>query len=230
MKTHIKICGITRLEDALLAESLGASAVGFVFYHKSPRYITPEKAGFITGNLGPFIGRVGVFVDEDFSSVIETARTAHLTAVQLHGSEDPVYAKELKKYGLQVIKAFRIDDAGNNFDPEKMSEYDINTFLFDTYSSNRILETGDKGNETEECYGGTGKTFDWGKINTVECGKYRRIILAGGLNASNVQEAIRIVKPWAVDVSSGVEISSPVKKPGIKDPDKMKAFFNAVKK
>ena len=220
MNIKIKICGITRLEDALLAEILGASAVGFVSYHESPRYIKPEKAGFITGKLGPFIGRVGVFVDEEPSVVIKIAHTAHLTAVQLHGSEDPVYAKELKKYGInRIIKAFRIDGVGKvgadkaDFDCEKMREYDIDTFLLDTH---------DKGS----CFGGTGKTFDWEKV--AECGKYGRIILAGGLNASNVQEAIRIVKPWAVDVSSGVEISSPVKNPGIKDPDKMKAFFTAV--
>ena len=215
MKVHIKICGITRLGDALLAEKLGAASVGFVFYHKSPRYIVPEKVGDISEKLGPFIGRLGVFVDEEPSKVIEIFSAAHLTAVQLHGSESPAYIHELKllrsaaespeAQGIRVIKAFRI---GQDFDCGEMAGYDVNAFLLDTF-------------EKGSCYGGTGKTFDWNKA--LECKKYGRIILAGGLNPSNVLDAVTTVKPWAVDVSSGVE-----KNPGIKDPDKMIAFFDAL--
>ena len=205
MKVHIKICGITRIEDALLSEKLGASAVGFVFYNKSKRYISPEIAGKISKRLGPFIARVGVFVDEDPSIVMKTVRTAYLTVVQLHGSEDNEYVKELNE--IQIIKALRV---GKDFNCEKLSRYDVHSFLLDTY-------------DKSGCYGGTGKTFDWGKAK--QCSKYGRIILAGGLTASNVQEAIKIVKPWAVDSSSGIEQS-----PGIKDADKMRDFFTTVNK
>ena len=204
MKVHIKICGINRISDALFAEKLGASAAGFVFYQKSPRYIPPEKAGDISKKLGPFIARVGVFVDEDPSAVMKIVHTAHLTAVQLHGSENMDYIKELK--GIRIIKTFRV---ARDFNCEKVNGYEVNAFLLDTC-------------DKDGCYGGTGKTFDWNKA--VECSKYGKIILAGGLNPSNVEEAVKIVKPWAVDVSSGVEIS-----PGIKDVDKMKDFFTAVK-
>ncbi len=137
--------------------------------------------------------------------VIETIRIAHLTAVQLHGSESPAYVNELKLKGIQVIKAFRI---GQDFNCSAMAGYDVNAFLLDTF-------------EKGSCYGGTGKTFDWNKA--MECKKYGRIILAGGLNPLNVSEAVTTVKPWAVDVSSGVEIN-----PGIKDPDKMRAFFDTI--
>ena len=206
MNIHIKICGITRLEDAFLAEELGASAIGFVFYQRSPRYIVPERAGEISEKLGPFIGRVGVFVDEEPGTVTEIFREAHLTAVQLHGMEDPSYVNVLNRKGIPIIKAFRV---GDDFDCGTLTGYDSGTFLLDTF---------EKGN----CYGGTGKTFDWNKA--VECKKYGRIILAGGLNPSNVRDAITAVSPWAVDVSSGVEV-----KFGIKDPEKMRAFFDAVR-
>jgi len=204
MKVHIKICGINRISDALLAEKLGASAVGFIFYQKSPRYIIPEKAEEISEKLGPFIARIGVFVDEDPSAVMKIVHTAHLTAVQLHGSENMDYIKELK--GIRIIKTFRV---AHDFNCEKMNGYEVNAFLLDTC-------------DKDGYYGGTGKTFDWNKA--LECSKYGKIILAGGLNPSNVEEAVKIVRPWAVDVSSGVEIS-----PGIKDVDKMKDFFTAMK-
>ncbi len=203
MKVRVKICGITRTDDALLAEELGASAVGFVFYPGSPRYIPPVKAGYISEKLGPFIVRVGVFVDEEPSEVLNIIHTARLNVVQLHGSEDMEYVKKLK--GIQVIKAFRVSQ---DFDCKKLSGYEVDAFLLDTCD-----ESG--------CYGGTGKTFEWDKA--LECYNYGKIILAGGLNSSNVQEAIKIAKPWAVDVSSGVEIS-----PGIKDEDKMREFFIGV--
>ena len=207
MNIHVKICGINRLSDALLAEKIGASAVGFVFYPESRRYVDPEKAGKISEKLGPFIARVGVFVDETPALVIKTVQTAQLTTVQLHGSEDPEYVRELSKE-IQVIKAFRV---GKDFDINNLSKYkeNVKAFLLDTYAENG-------------CYGGTGKTFDWKKAAV--CERFGKIILAGGLNASNVQQAIKIAKPWAVDVSSGIE-----REPGIKDPEKMRIFFSKLK-
>ena len=199
----MKICGITRPEDALLAEELGASAVGFVFYPGSPRYIDPEEAKRISGALGPFITRVGVFVDEDIGTVQRIVETAGLTAVQLHGSEDQGYIDAVK--GVRVLKALRV---GPDFDFRLLDRYRVAAFLLDAWS--------------EKEYGGTGRTFDWEKAR--ECGRYGRIILAGGLTASNVEEALATVCPWGVDVSSGVEQS-----PGIKDHDKLRAFADAVK-
>jgi len=204
MSIHIKICGITYPDDALLSEKLGASAVGFVFYPPSPRSVEPETAGIISGALGPFIARVGVFVDEDPGKVMETVKTAHLTAVQLHGSESPEYVKSIK--GVHCIKAFRV---GKNFDPEVLRRYDGVTFLLDTYD--------------ESGYGGTGKTFDWDCA--LACKRYGRIILAGGLNKDTIGNAIQTVKPWGIDVSSGVE-----DRPGKKDPEKLHAFFDSIKR
>ncbi|MFC1692930.1 phosphoribosylanthranilate isomerase [Candidatus Latescibacterota bacterium] len=203
MKLNVKICGFTHEEDALLAEDLGASAIGFVFFQKSPRYITPEDAGKISDKLGPFIARVGVFVDEKPDTVKKTVKTARLTAVQLHGTENTEYIDLLE--GIPVIKAFRV---GNDFEPRDLERYkNVNTFLLDTYVKNH--------------YGGTGITFDWSKAN--KCNKYGRIIIAGGLNESNATQAVECVHPWGIDVSSGVE-----KSPGLKDPEKMKALFRSL--
>ncbi|HUT62405.1 MAG TPA: phosphoribosylanthranilate isomerase [Anaerolineae bacterium] len=204
MNISVKICGITRPEDALYAEKLGASAIGFVFFRKSPRYIVPEKAVEISQNLGPFIARVGVFVDEDQDTIRNIIKTVRLTAVQLHGSESPEYIESLK--GINIIKAFRV---GPDYEYEKLRRYDVSAFLLDTYASNM--------------YGGTGKPLDWEKAyQWRNCG---RIILAGGLNVSNIHEALVTAQPWGVDVSSGVETS-----PGIKDPEKMRAFVKEIKK
>ena len=205
MKERVKICGITRLEDALEAERLGASAVGFIFFRNSKRYITPDHAGEISTRLGPFIARVGVFVDEDITRVDDIAVRARLTAVQLHGSEDPGYAERLRKRGLWIIKAFRV---GPDFTQDLLKAYTTDAFL---------LDSGD----SEGTYGGTGKSFEWNRA--AGCEQYGKIILAGGLSAGNVREAVAMVKPWAVDVSSGVEVS-----PGIKDAQKMRSFFTAL--
>lgn len=202
MPFPVKICGITRLEDALLVQRFGAFAVGFVFHRRSPRFIQPERAGEISRLLGPSIARVGVFVDEDYASVLDTVRTAGLTAVQLHGGEDAGYIRALR--GIQVIKAFRV---GADFDPGLLGEFPADYFLLDTY--------------VEGSHGGTGKTFDWALA--APCAAYGRIILAGGLRPGNVGEAIRKARPWGVDVSSGVE-----RGPGIKDENTMSALFEAT--
>ncbi len=208
MNVHVKICGITRCDDAALAEELGASAIGFVFYPESPRYIEPEGARIISEALGPFIARVGVFVDEDPAVVMETVATAGLTVVQLHGSEDPGYIRQLSEYSttrrLGVIKTFRV---GPGFDTVECGRYSSGAYLLDACEKGR--------------YGGTGKTFDW--EHALNCSAYGKIILAGGLTADNITEAIRKVKPWGVDVSSGVE-----REPGIKDHDKMRLFIKTI--
>ncbi|MFC1509414.1 phosphoribosylanthranilate isomerase [Candidatus Omnitrophota bacterium] len=204
MGIKIKICGITRAEDALYAEELGASAVGFIFYPPSPRSITPADAGVLSKALGPFIARVGVFVDESPEIVNDTIISAGLTAVQLHGAESPEYIRKIR--GAKVIKAFRV---GTDFDPEELGRYSVTAFLLDTFDKSG--------------YGGTGKTFDWNRA--VPCKRYGKIILAGGLDGDNITSAVREVKPWGVDISSGVE-----RKPGEKDHGKMKQFFDAIKR
>jgi phosphoribosylanthranilate isomerase len=202
MPFPVKICGITRPEDALLAEALGAFAVGFIFYPKSPRYIAPSRARTISRRLGPDILRVGVFVDEDISKVFETARKAELTAIQLHGVEEPEYIRKLGE--IPVIKAFRV---GVEFDPGCLRKHPADYYLLDAAVAGS--------------HGGTGKTFDWSlAANCTRCGK---IILAGGLHAENVAEAIQTVRPWGVDISSGVE-----SRPGIKDAVKMRRVFEAL--
>ena len=202
MSVHVKICGITRREDALLAERLGAFAVGFVFYPGSPRYIEPEAAGVISRSLGPFIARIGVFVDEDPGTVRAAVSAAGLTAVQLHGSESPAYVRELN--GITVIKAFRV---GDGFDPRVLADYPLDFFLLDT--------------AVKGVYGGSGKAFDWKRA--LPCRAFGNIIIAGGITSENVREAVRIAGPWGVDVSGGLESS-----PGMKDATKMRAFFRAL--
>jgi phosphoribosylanthranilate isomerase len=204
MIVRVKICGITRLEDAQLAEECGASAVGFVFHPKSPRYIEPKKAGEISQKLGPFIARVGVFVDEDISEVKRISQVGGLSAIQLHGSESPEYISHLE--GMKIIKVFRVY---KDFSIESVINYRVHAFLFDAYNKN--------------VYGGTGETFDWEKV--IDCQNYGRCILAGGLKPSNVLEAVRIVKPWGIDISSGVE-----SEPGIKDPGKVRTLFTVLQK
>ncbi len=204
MSFPVKICGITRIEDALHAERLGAFAVGFIFFRKSPRYIDPEAAGRVSRALGPRIARIGVFVDEEPDEVRRIASVVALTSVQLHGDEPPEYLRKLS--GTEVIKAFRV---GRDFEPGHLSRYPAGWFLLDTF----VPGVG----------GGTGKTFDWSLARP--CREYGRVILAGGLHAGNLREAVQIAAPWGVDVSSGVEVS-----PGVKDHEKMDALFQALEK
>lgn len=206
MKTtqRIKICGITRVEDALAAEAAGAAAVGFVLYPKSPRYIEPEQIREITNRLGPFIAKVGVFVNETPETIRQICVHAGLTAVQLHGDESPEVCGSFGT--MPVVKAFRV---GDGFDPAILTDFPIQTYLLDTY-----VEGG--------CRGGTGKVFDWQIAKA--CNAYGRIILAGGITPANIAEAIGAAVPWGIDVSSGVESS-----PGVKDHDAIVALFDAVK-
>jgi phosphoribosylanthranilate isomerase len=201
---RIKICGITNLEDALLATSLGADALGFIFYAKSPRKVAPETAREIIAQLPPFVGSVGVFVDEAAAVVQELATRVGLDWVQLHGQESPEYCRGL---GRRVIKGFRIKDESSLKELEPYQGA-VQAFLLDTYKKGQV--------------GGTGKSFDWHLAR--EAKKYGQIILAGGLTPENVAQAIAIALPAAVDAASGTEAA-----PGRKDPGKLRAFFQAIR-
>jgi phosphoribosylanthranilate isomerase len=202
---RIKICGITNLADAELAASLGAHALGFIFYAKSPRSVRPDAAREIIRNLPPLVMSVGVFVDEAAEVVREIAATAGLDWVQLHGQEPPDYCRALQR---RVIKGFRIKDAGSL---SVLPTYrgSVQAFLLDTYKAGTA--------------GGTGETFDWGLARQAK--ELGPVILAGGLNPGNVAQAIQEVQPAAVDVASGVEAT-----PGKKDPEKLRKFFEAAKR
>ena len=192
----VKICGITNIEDALLCESLGADALGFIFYKGSKRYIPPEAAYEIIKSLSPFTMKVGVFVSESSETINKIASTAKLNTVQLHSEE----STEIINILLPVIKSFRVDD---NFEYEILEQYKSAYYLLDTYS------------KTE--FGGTGKVFDWEKIPD----KYKsKIILAGGISIDNLEEIYTRVKPAAIDLSSSLE-----SEPGKKDKEKVKRFF-----
>lgn len=198
---RVKICGITRREDALAAVEYGADALGFVFFKQSPRYITPERARDIIKQLPPFITTVGVFVNEEASKIDEIINATGLAVVQLHGNEP----QDMCYKWQRVIKAFRISDI---IDLDLVKNYHVSAYLLDTYS--------------EKSYGGTGETFNWDIAAAMkEIGK---IILAGGLTPQNVEKAVRHVHPYAVDVSSSVE-----QEKGIKDADKMKLFIERAK-
>ncbi len=205
--TKVKICGITNLEDAQLALELGADALGFNFFSKSPRYLTPAAAAEITGQLQNAALKVGVFVNEEIAAVARCADEAHLDAVQLHGDEGRSYIAELRREtSAKIIKAIRVR---TDLDEEDLSAFDVDAVLLDAYSPNG--------------YGGTGETFDWQRACRVRS-VVPELYLAGGLTPENVRLAIRSVHPYAVDIASGVE-----SRPGKKDPVKLKAFIANAK-
>jgi phosphoribosylanthranilate isomerase len=185
----VKICGITNLEDALMAVEAGADALGFVFFKGSSRYVAPEAAAIIIAALPPFIQTVGLFVNEELSVVNSVADLCGLDLVQLHGEETPAFCDAVQR---RVIKAFRVKDSTVLDD---MAAYQVAGYLLDAWSP--------------VAHGGTGTTFNWDIA--ARAAVSRRIILAGGLTPENVAGAIASVKPYAVDVSSGVE-SAPGKK------------------
>ena len=199
MTVRIKICGIMNKEDAIAAAHFGADALGFVFA-TSPRKVSAESAREIIKTLPPFVKTVGVFVDEDPERVSSIAARCGLDILQFHGSESVDYCNSFNR---RVIKAVRMQSRD---ELKNLSNYVdvVDGLLLDTYVPNKL--------------GGTGITFDWELA--VEARKYGRIILAGGLNPENVAAAIRMVKPYAVDASSGLERS-----PGVKDHEKMAQFI-----
>jgi phosphoribosylanthranilate isomerase len=254
--TWIKICGITNLEDALAAADAGANALGFVFYPKSSRYVTLERARSIVANLPPQIGKVGVFVNETVDQVRDIAKQVGLTAVQLHGEENTEFSRTLfqklangsgrptifRSYPAKVFDVPAGQSVG--WDPVAVGLVEPD----EAYKGKRVhkihvAENGDLFLETHgfrpgvisgvlldsstaQRRGGTGEAFDWervqpwaGIINSIS-----KLIVAGGLHPGNVQEAIHLLHPWGVDVSTGVE-----SEPGKKDPRRVRAFVQAVR-
>ena len=203
MLTRVKICGITRIEDALTAIRLGANAIGFIFWDKSARYIDPKEARKIVMALPPFVTVVGVYVNPSSEWVEETYSIAGLNLLQFHGDELPEFCSQ---FPLPYIKAVRI-----------RSGIDLLQYAAQYSSSNGLLLD----SYVEGVPGGTGRTFEWSLIPE---NLSLPLILSGGLHPENVCAAIRKAKPWAVDVSSGVEITK-----GIKDADKIAAFMTGVR-
>ncbi len=199
---RVKICGITSIDDALLAVEAGADALGFVFHEKSPRAVSPEQAATIIDRLPPFVAAAGVFVDAEREFVNHIAERCRLDIVQLHGEETPDYCTRMTR---RVVKAFRVKDM-ESLAP--MGEYRVAGYLLDAYSP--------------VAFGGTGLTFNWEAVKVAE--QFGPIIMAGGLTPDNVRQAVERVSPYGVDVSSGVEAF-----PGKKDPDKVRAFIRRAK-
>ena len=203
MRTRVKFCGITRVEDALTAVRLGADAIGLVFYEASPRCVTLERAQEITRVLPPFVTAVGLFVDVLEPQIRAAIESCGIQVLQFHGNEP---AATYAAFGRPYIKAVRMV-AGVDIHAQQEAYADAAGFLLDSY--------------VRGTPGGSGETFDWRRIPR---NLQKPVILAGGLTAQNVQQAISLVRPFAVDVSSGVE-----KTKGVKDIDKMAAFIESVR-
>lgn len=202
MRTRVKICGITRVEDALAAADAGADAIGLVFYEKSARCIDVARAQAITRALPPFLTVVGLFVDAGDDEVRQVLEAVRLQVLQFHGAETPM---QCRRFGVPYIKAVRMHEQADV--PGAADIYDDALAL--------LLDT-----HVGSAPGGTGRTFDWSRVPS---GLGKPIILAGGLMPENVADAVARVRPYAVDVSSGVEQT-----PGIKDSAKMHAFIAAT--
>lgn len=198
----VKICGVTRLEDAILAAELGARAIGFVFWPDSPRFIDPYRARMIAGSLPPFVTAVGVFVNQPVEYVHGVSRLVHLGAIQLHGDEPPDYYRRIRQ---PILKSIPV---GSGLETEAIEHLPSRvTLLLDAHDPERR--------------GGTGRAIDWRVARAVAA--RRRTMLSGGLSADNVSEAVMAVRPFGIDVSSGVESA-----PGVKDAKRMRDFFAAL--
>jgi len=202
--TEIKICGITRLEDALCAAACGADAVGFIFHKASPRYITQERAKVIIAHLPRGIAKVGVFVNREREEVERTVDACGLDLIQLHGDESPAYCRLFPPE--RVIKAVSPKTAE---ELRALDVYDVRAFLVDARDTGR--------------YGGTGKRADWELAASIR--NMHPLILAGGLDAENIRAAMAAVAPQAVDINSGCELA-----PGIKDHDRMRRIIGLIRK
>ena len=203
--TRIKICGLTRMEDALLSADKGADFLGFIFVPSTPRFIEPEKAAEITRVLRDRTNRpkfVGVFRDASVEYVRQIAETAGLDLVQLHGSETD---EDIRAIGIPAIKAFRVGDAL----PDTTGHPSAEWFLFDTYEERRA--------------GGTGRRFDWSLLTTYA--RSKPFFLAGGMTPESIGAAISLVRPNGIDIASGVE-----SEPGVKDPGKIERLFDRVRR
>jgi phosphoribosylanthranilate isomerase len=213
--TWVKICGITNLEDALIAVEAGADALGFVFYEKSPRNITPETAGTILKQLPSNVEKIGLFVNRFEDAICAVADEAGLSAIQMHGHNENPHVADLiatRRPHLKIVAAISMRQPRPESWAMMWSPDIVHAFLLDSGDSSKL--------------GGTGERFDW-QMTRPSVGviaSLGRVIVAGGLTSLNVAEAIHILKPWGVDVSSGVE-----SKPGKKDPEKVRAFVAAVR-
>lgn len=208
-RIRIKMCGTTRSEDARSAVAAGVDALGFIFVAGSPRLVTPDQAATLIGCLPPFIARVGVFRDTAADAIREVVDACGLTQVQLHGDETPAFCRELRTWrrGVSICKAFRI---GRGFMPRHLADYDevVDSVLLDTY--------------VQGTAGGTGQSFDWTLVNELRISK--PLILAGGLHPDNVVVAIRAVRPYAIDINSGIESA-----PGIKNHERLRQLIRNVR-
>jgi phosphoribosylanthranilate isomerase len=204
--TRIKICGNTNLGNAKLAVELGADYLGFIFVPSSKRAVTLDLAREILDGLGGFPNTVGVFFNRPRQEVERIAIALGLKHLQFHGEETALYCDHFMRQGYEVIKTIHVKDA---MSLKRLDEYNVSGFLFDTYSRSEK--------------GGTGRTFDWSVIKDRPY-VHEKLFLAGGLNVSNVADAIRAVKPFAVDIASGVESA-----PGVKDPDILRKFIETVR-
>jgi phosphoribosylanthranilate isomerase len=201
--TAIKICGITRIEDALAVARSGAHAIGLNFYAPSPRYVTPLTAAELMRALPPFVMSVGLFVDASVHDVRQTLAQARVDLLQFHGNESPAYCRQ---FGMPYLKALRVRP-GVDLIQYAHNYHDAKALLLDAY--------------VEGTPGGTGATFDWALIpNNLPL----PVVLSGGLTPENVTAAVQAVRPWAVDVASGVESSK-----GIKSAVKIAAFVTGVR-
>ncbi len=200
--TEIKICGITRLEDALCAAECGADAVGFIFHPASPRYITAERAKAITSRLPARIAKVGVFVNRPVEEVERTMDTCGLDLIQVHGDESPAYCRCFPPGWIIKAVSPRTPE-----DLRSLADYEVRAFLVDARDTGR--------------YGGTGKQADWELA--AKLGESHPLILAGGLDEGNIAEALAAVAPRAVDINSGCELA-----PGIKDHDRMRQIVGMI--
>jgi len=198
----VKICGITNYEDASAALDMGADLLGFNFYPKSPRFITPQKAVRIINKLPAFIDLVGVFVNESLEQIHEIKNLCQLDWVQLHGDENPQFCKELVSHNVKVMKALRVKVQA---DIKKADDYFTDAILLDAFNP--------------EKYGGTGLTFDWNIIGHIG----KRVFLAGGINPDNAADAVKL-GVYGIDVCSGIEAQ-----PGKKDHQKMKKLFDNIR-
>lgn len=205
-RTRTKICGITRIEDALCAARAGADAIGLIFYAGSPRAVNLEQALLISNSLPPFVSTVALFVNAPLNEVDEVIMRVRPTILQFHGDENPAFCTQFR---MPFLKAIRV---GGEMTTDDLLEY------AEKFSAARalLLDTMSQG-----LYGGSGKAFDW---QVIPHEMRRRIVLSGGLQADNVAGAIRMIKPWAVDVSSGVEAQK-----GVKDHAKIAKFIEEVR-
>jgi len=202
LQIKVKICGMTQLKDALFAVEQGVDAVGFIFYKKSPRAVTMKTVREIIKKLPPLVETVGVFVNESAERVNKMADYCGLDLVQLHGEESPAFCRKIRR---RVIKAFRVKDLQSI---KQLEKFPVSGFLLDTFS--------------DDLHGGTGKSFDWNLALPAK--KMGPVVLAGGLTPRNILQAVRQVRPYGVDVCSGVE-----KSPGIKDLEKVRAFLKNIR-